>query len=37
MEFILNLWDSFVGLVMSFQVADALDVILVSFYYLQGN
>ena len=36
MEFILNLWDSFVGLVMSFQVADALDVILVSFIIYKG-
>jgi len=31
MNFITNIWDIFLGLIMSFQVTDALDVILVSF------
>lgn len=31
MDFITNAWDTFLGLIKSFQVTDALDVILVSF------
>lgn len=31
MDFLTNAWDTFLGLIKSFQVTDALDIILVSF------
>lgn len=36
MDFIQNIWSAFVSLIKSFQVADALDVILVSFIIYKG-
>lgn len=36
MDFIQNIWGSFVSLIKSFQVADALDVILVTFIIYKG-
>ncbi|MCI9576859.1 MAG: TIGR00159 family protein [Clostridiales bacterium] len=36
MDFIQNVWSAFVSLIKSFQVADALDVILVSFIIYKG-
>ena len=36
MDVIQNVWSAFVSLIKSFQVADALDVILVSFIIYKG-
>lgn len=36
MEFINSVWTTFIGVIKSFQVADALDVILVSFIIYKG-